>query len=404
MAPWKHRGVLGAIEAWMSDCLVIGGGVIGLAIAYELAGDGRSVRLIDAGQPGHEASWAGAGILPPASAVSPDPLEQLTALSNRLHREWSETLRETTAIDNGYRRSGAFYVARDAEEAANIAALHELACATRWEMRPITRGEMHELDASLDPAGELAAAYLVPDECQIRNPRHLKALMAGCLARGVEVVAGASADEFEIRGGRVRRVLTTVGSFEADRICVASGAWTGPLAARLGVATTIRPIRGQMVLLAGQRRILGRIVNEGRRYLVPRDDGRVLVGSTEEDVGFDRTTTAGVTSDLLAFALSLVPELAAARLERTWAGLRPATADRKPYLGRVPGVENVYLAAGHFRGGLQLSTGTAVVISQLMRDERPTVDLTDFAPDRASRDTSTRETGGRAAFAPHERH
>jgi glycine oxidase len=156
-----------------------------------------------------------------------------------------------------------------------------------------------------------------------------------------------------------------------------------------------------MLLLSTRERVVSRIINEGPRYLVPRDDGRVLVGSTEEDAGFDRSTTAGAQADLLAFALGLVPALAGARVERSWAGLRPATADGVPYLGRVPGVQNAFVAAGHFRGGLQLSTGTAVVMSQLAAGGEAEVDLSSFALDRAASDLPGRALSRRRVVRPH---
>jgi glycine oxidase len=141
-----------------------------------------------------------------------------------------------------------------------------------------------------------------------------------------------------------------------------------------------------MVLFGCAQPILSRIVNEGSRYLVPRGDGRLLAGSTEEDVGFDRSTTAGGVRSLLDFALGLVPWLAQATIDRTWAGLRPATADGLPYLGRVPGLSNALVAAGHFRGGLQLSSGTAILMGQLLRGLAPQMDLAPFAVDRNGAD------------------
>jgi glycine oxidase len=366
----------------MSDCLIVGGGVIGLSLAYELAGHGWRVRVIDSGQPGREASWAGAGILPPACPFADDPLEQLTALSNEMHRQWSAELLASTGVDSGYRRSGALYVARNATEAQRLDYFAGLAYARKIAAQRLTPNELDELEPSLRPNGTIEAAYLVPDECQIRNPRHLKALLIGCAGRGVEITSGAAAEDFEIRGGRIRAVRTGLGSLSADQVCIATGSWSGALARKLGASPAIKPIRGQMVLLSLLHPAVNRIVNEGSRYLVPRADGRLLVGSTEEDVGFDRSTTAGAVAGLLQFALNLVPDLATAQVERTWAGLRPATRDGAPYLGRVPGLENAFIAAGHFRSGLQLSTGTALVMSQLIRGQRPEVDLTMFRVDR----------------------
>ena len=371
----------------MSDCLVIGGGVVGLSLAYELAGRGRRVRVIDASGPGREASWAGAGILPPAGAGDREPLEQLAALSNRLHAEWSAQLREATQIDNGFRRTGAIYLGQDPQEVRNLAQLAAWAHAREIVAQRLTRAELSELEPELQPQTATEAAYFVPAESQLRNPRHLKALMIGCAQRGVEISPGVAAEDFEVRGDCIRAVCTNVGKISAEQNCITTGAWSAPIARKLGFTAAIKPIRGQIVLLAAARPIVSRIINEGSRYLVPRGDGRVLVGSTEEDVGFDRSTTAGAVSDLLAFALSLVPALESAQLERSWAGLRPASRDGLPYLGRVPGLENAFMAAGHFRGGLQLSTGTAVVMSELIEGRVPQIDLTPF---RLDRDTDTK--------------
>ncbi len=366
----------------MSDCLIVGGGVIGLSLAYELAGHGMRVRLIDSGQVGQEASWAGAGILPPASATTHDPLEQLAALANELHTQWSRELCASTGIDNGYRRTGAIYLERQPVAAKQLERFAREAHDRGIVARRLTREALSELEPALSPRGSLEVSYLVPDECQIRNPRHLKALVAGCVGRGVQITPGASADDFEIRGGRVRAVRTSSGSLAAGNVVLTTGSWTAALARKLGVSPAIKPIRGQMVLLKLARRVLDRIVNEGSRYLVPRDDGRVLVGSTEEDAGFDRSTTAGAIRDLLDFASSLVPELDTAQVERSWAGLRPSTRDGLPYLGGVPGLDNAFVAAGHFRGGLQLSTATAVVVGQLVRGKPTSVDLSTFRVDR----------------------
>jgi glycine oxidase len=378
----------------MSDCLIVGGGVIGLSLAYELAGHGLKVRLIDAGQPGREASWAGAGILPPAGVDSDDQLEQLTALSNSLHAQWSADLLAATGNDNGFRRSGAIYLARDAEEARRLDQFAALAESRGINSERLSAASLVELEAALLPQGTVEAAYHVPDECQIRNPRHLKALLIACGQRGVEISPGVSAEDFETRGDRVSGVRTNRGLLRAEAVCITSGAWSAALMKKLGVAPRIKPIRGQMVLLSTARPMLSRIINEGSRYLVPRADCRLLVGSTEDDVGFDRGTTAAGVAGLLDFALSLVGDLSSATIERTWAGLRPSTSDGLPYLGPLPGLENVYVAAGHFRSGLQLSTGTAVVMSQWIRGEQPQVDLSMF---RADRDVSPSETSILAA-------
>ncbi len=355
----------------MDDCLILGGGVIGLSLAYELAGHGLKVHLIDRAAPGQEASWAGAGILPPGNLPAARTAdERLAGLACELHPQWSARLREETGIDNGYRRCGGLYLATDSQSEQELRSQAEYWRALEVSVQELSHAEVAELEPALSHAGSastIRSAIWLRGEAQLRNPRHLKALLAGCQRRGVRISAETAAEGFEIRGGRVHVVRTSSGALSADTVCVAGGAWSGGLLAQLGVPATLRPIRGQMVLLACPRPPLERIVNVGRRYLVPRDDGHVLVGSTEEDAGFQKHTTADGVAGLLRFALELAPTLAGAGVERTWAGLRPETPDGRPYIGRIPGLDNAFVATGHFRHGLLLSPATAVVLGELVR-------------------------------------
>lgn len=369
----------------MDDVIVIGGGVIGLSLAFELAGEGLRVRILERGEPGRESSWAGAGILPPpAASLEPPSLAQLAEMSWRLHPVWHEQLLSLVGIDNGYRRTGGLYIALDAAEAQALQAQ-----AADWRRTGVAA---ESLDAAVlvskEPAlaggcaAAAAGALWVPEEAQLRNPWHLKALRAACQARGVQISPGVSADGFLIRRGRVQYVETALGPISAGAVCLASGAWSQGIASRLGVRLAVRPVRGQIVLLDTGQPLLRRIINVGRRYLVPRAEGRVLVGSTEEEAGFDNRTTAAGISGLLEFALQLVPGLEQARVETSWAGLRPATADGLPYLGVIPELQNAFVAAGHYRSGLLLAPATAVVISRVVRGLPPQVDLAPFRVDR----------------------
>ncbi|HTU27631.1 MAG TPA: glycine oxidase ThiO [Pirellulales bacterium] len=368
----------------MTDCLIVGGGVIGLSLAYELAEQGARVRCIDAGSPGAEASWAGAGIVPPVGPHASSPLDRLLALSNRLHAQWHEQLREETGIDNGFRRTGGIYLARDPATAAELE--RQIA---GWQRDGVTVERLNSpaaigaVEPVLTPRDPLARCCFLPDEAQLRNPRHLHALLAALARRGVEVSPDLPAEDFVVSGTRVTAVRTPAGEITAGSFCIAGGPWSMALAARLGPPPAIVPIRGQIALLAEGAPTLGRIVNERLCYLVPRGDGHVLVGSTEEDVGFDRGTTSEAIQKLLDFAYSLVPTLAAARIERTWAGLRPVSPDGRPYLGRIAGYDNAYLAAGHGRAGLILSPITAVAMSRLILGQPPVVDLDPFRVDRS---------------------
>jgi glycine oxidase len=194
----------------------------------------------------------------------------------------------------------------------------------------------------------------------------------------VTITPQAAAQDIDIAGDQISALQTPAGILRARQFCFTAGAWTSPLLARLRIQTGILPIRGQMALFRCDVSPIKRIINEGSRYLVPRDDGHVLAGSTEEEAGFDKRTTPEAIADLVAFARELVPALNEAKIEQTWAGLRPGSFDGLPYLGGLPGFSNAFVAAGHFRSGLYLSTATAVVMSELLRGEEPEIDLAPF--------------------------
>lgn len=370
----------------MSDVLIVGGGVIGLSLAYELAGQGAKVRLVDRGPLGREASWAGAGILTPAAAQpTGDPYLELYRLSGEIYPVWSAALREETGIDNGYRQCGGIYLATSAEQQAELDRSSDLWRAQGIRAQRLDTAGLAQREPALAKglAGEASRfAWWLADEAQVRNPRHLKALALACARRGVEVSSGLAVEGFEVSGSRVTHAITSTEKLAVGQVCVTAGPWSRTLVSRLRVEVPVRPVRGQMVLLTSPRPVLRSIVNAGKQYLVPRPDGRILVGSTEEDAGFDKRTTAEAVAELLNMAVRLTPPLADLSIEQCWAGLRPASHDQFPYLGRLPGYDNAYIATGHFRNGLQLSPATAVVMARLMNGSEPGIDLTPFRPDR----------------------
>ncbi len=359
------------------DVLIVGGGVIGLSTAYFLARAGARVAVLDQGDLGRQASWAGAGIISPASLDhARSPLEALRARSCALYPGLSRELREQTGIDNGYFVCGGLEIPEGGEE--------EPADEWRGEGIAFTRLDgagLRRLEPRLAPG--LHHGYYLPDMAQVRNPRHLQALQAACARLGVDLQPSCAARALVQGKGRIRAVESERGPLAAGRFLLAAGAWTDALLAPVGWRPGIRPVRGQIALLEtyvpGPRPVL----LAGKRYLVPRADGRVLVGSTEEDAGFAATPTAGGVAGLLAFAASLVPDLAAAPLVRCWAGLRPGSPDGLPYLGAVPGWDNLFVAAGHFRAGLQLSAATGLVLSEVLAGRPPSLPLEPFRLDRS---------------------
>ena len=358
------------------DVFVVGGGIIGLTTAYFLAKEGVRVRVVDKGDLGQESSWAGAGIIPPGNPqAARTPFDRLRALGDGLFASVSAELRESTGIDNGYRRSGGL-------EFQCSAASH---AAEEWQGEGVRTQSLDEAEARrLEPslAANLGRAVYLPDMAQVRNPRHLKALIAACAARGVQLAPGCAVHDVLIDKGRVEGIRSSAGILRGNQVVLATGAWTDALLEPLGSRPGIQPVRGQMALLQPGRPLLQRIIVQGSRYLVPRPDGRVLAGSTEEHVGFDKRTTAAAIRELLDLAMSLVPELAMAPLERSWAGLRPGSPDGLPFLGPVPGAANLFVAAGHFRSGIQLSMGTALLLRDLLLGRPTSISVEPFRLDR----------------------
>ncbi len=287
----------------------------------------------------------------------------------------SKELQERTGIDNGYRVCGGLELI---ETAADVT-------SDEWHSAGVVfhelgADEMRRLEPDLAP--RWTRAFHLPDMAQVRNPRHLQALIAACESLGVRLLPECGARSIIRVGRRVTAFETDRGRFEARRFLIAAGAWSDELLGLFGWRPGVRPVRGQIVLLnsgvAGQRRLL----LCGKRYVVPRGDGRVLIGSTEENVGFDTRTTAEAVAELIAFGAALVPALGRAAVERCWAGLRPGSPDGLPFLGPIPDCDNVFVGAGHFRSGLQLSPASGLVLSQLLLDRKPLVPLEAFRLDR----------------------
>lgn len=364
--------------------VIVGGGVMGLSVAWRLAVEGVNATLLERREGvGREASWAGAGIIAAnVDRLRTNPGVDLRSWSAALYPEWSAALREETGIDNGYRRCGGVDVARTPAEDDDLRT-----SAGRWRSERIVferldPRDFQKVEPALGPG--LVSAYFLPDRAQVRNPRHLDALRAAAAKRGVTFETGREATGFDRRDGRVTAVRTADGPIACDRLVVTAGPWTGALLGGLGVDAPTPPLKGQIVLLKVREgdRSPRRVVEHGKCYLVPRDDGRVLVGATEEDAGFDTLPHGAGFAALLAEAYSLCPSLAEAEVERTWAGLRPGSLDTRPYIGRLPGYDNVVVAAGHKRAGLQLSPATAEAVVDLVLDRPPRIDLAPFRPGR----------------------
>jgi glycine oxidase len=366
-----------------SDVVVVGGGVIGLSVAYFCAREGRTVTVLERGDLGRESSWAGAGIIPAGrAATARSAYAKLLGTSSEMFPQFSAELRDETGIDNGYVRCGGLEIGFDEADAHALrsAAGHYNKEGVAWVELPSQ--QTRELEPGL--AGPFHLAYHVPGMAQVRNPRHVRALAAACANRRVQLITSSPVTGFEVDGDRVLGVRSQDRVFPGATTVVTAGAWSGGVLQSLGISLPVKPIRGQIALLFIDPPLLRRVVMMGKEYLVPRPDGRVLVGSTEEDVGFDcRPTPAGIRG-LLDIAISIAPALGDAHLERTWAGLRPGSPDSKPFIGPVLGYRGLLVAAGHYRAGLQLSPVTGLVVKQLVTQQPLSVPIDAFRIDRPS--------------------
>lgn len=359
------------------DIIIIGGGVIGLTTAYYLARSGAVVTVLERGEPGREASWASAGIIPPGNPDrATSPIDRLRAESAQRFPHFSQTLHQLTGIDNGYRVTGGIEFL-PAEQADTLVQPWDNESITYYRLTP---KELAQLEPEL--ARLPGIAHHLPQMAQVRNPRHLRALLAACRLLGVSVCDYAEVTGLVVRRGRIHAVKLADETIPCAAVLLATGAWTQQLLDPLSVSLPIHPVRGQIVLLRPNTPVIRSIVLLGKQYLVPREDGRVLVGSTEEpEAGFDKQTTAQAVAELLGLALKWVPALRLASVESNWAGLRPGSADGLPYLGAVPGVQGLFVAAGHYRAGIQLSLATGLHLSRLVQGEA-VAELAAFRPDR----------------------
>lgn len=353
---------------------------MGLTTALRLAEQGASVTVLDRQSTGREASWAGAGMLPPGNLpLAQTPEARLRAYSASLWPEFTQRLLLQTGIDNGYRVCGAVQLAT-AETRSEL--LQQL---QSWQAEGLRVQTLQRPDVEQHVPGlhaEFTEAWFLPDFAQVRNPRHLHALKAACQAAGVRLAEHVQGLQLVRQQDRIPAVVTETGRFQFQQLCITAGAWSTGLLQSVGVRIPVVPVRGQIVQLHVSSLPFRCVMELGRRYLVPRPDGLILIGSTEERVGFVRENTVEGVTGLLDFASRLVPALRTAGVARMWAGLRPGSPDELPLLGPVPGLSNVYVGTGHFRSGLQMSPGTAAVLADLLLNRTPAIALDGFGVDR----------------------
>lgn len=364
----------------MIDCIVVGGGVIGMLTAHELFSSGMDVLLLEKGPLGGESSWAGGGIISPLYPWRyDDSVNVLSERSKKIYPELYKYLLETTGIDSELLCSGLFTVT------ANDSSNHEKTDndqMTDWIKKwSINTEFINDPDAVLKiekTVGEkITQGLWMPDVMQIRNPKLVQALKKLFDVLSIPFQEQIKVEELIIKNNKVCGVKTNKKTFYADKVIIASGAWSAQFS-ETEKSVAVAPVKGQMIMYKGEPGLVKRIVLSEGHYIIPRKDGRILAGSTLEKIGFDKTVSSSALDELHQAAVELVPLLDTLPVERQWAGLRPGTEKGIPYICRHDEVEGLYVHAGHFRNGIVLGAASAELMADIVLDRTPWCDVSPY--------------------------
>ncbi|PCH60703.1 MAG: glycine oxidase ThiO [Gammaproteobacteria bacterium] len=358
----------------MSDVVVIGGGVIGMMSARVLALRGARVTLIERGRLGAQSSWAGGGIL---SALIPwqttEAISRLILWGHYHYPSLVEMLNSETDIDAQYYRSGMVVTT----PVTDIDTAHAWAVEQGFQAETLSNEGVATLLPETKIIDETHAAIYLPEIAQIRNPRLIKALAQSLRNLGVLIQEGCEIKEIVTQGRRVAGVKTSAQTYAADHVVLAAGAWAARLMPEL-VQRQVQPIRGEMLLYKVAPNLLSSMIVAEGGYLIPRQDGHILCGSTVEEVGFDCSTTQNALSQLSARAECLLPSLKKASIVGHWAGLRPGSGDGVPVLSRHSEYDNLTVNCGHFRNGIAMAPASAQIVADLVEGVEPAIDGADY--------------------------
>jgi len=362
------------------DVIIVGGGVIGCSIAWKLAQAGLKVTVIERGRIGCEASRAAAGMISPQSEASTSgPFFDLCLKSRSMYRRFAQELSEASGIDIQYRDEGTLFVVlrgQDVKEKTNW---------SRWQVEaglPIQNLSLNEIHR-LEPAVTESAigAILLPEEHQVENRRLMDALTTALQRAGADLIEGSAVTGLVCRGNRVLGIQLGRNRLEAGFVVLAAGAWSSELMQPLGLNIKVFPAHGQMIAVRGSTLPIQRVIHSSSVYVVPRRDGRILIGSTVEYTGFRKTITVSAIKHLLNAAVELVPALEEFEIEETWSGLRPDTVDHLPIMGPTA-LDGLIFASGHFRNGILLAPVTAELIADTILQNYIPGELAPFAVER----------------------
>jgi glycine oxidase len=359
-----------------TDILIIGGGISGLLTAREFRLAGLDVTVVDQSALGQESSWAGGGILLPIYPWRQDAaISELVIASLAIYPNLSQELFEATGIDPEWLPCGML-----------ICKNPDIDVATQWCQTYSIRYQQADDSMFAELNCTFEHPLWLPDIAQARNPRLLKSLVAFLKQIGVSFIEQTHINHLEIEQQRIRNIQIDNRTFTANQVVLCAGAWSSKFLQRwfpdCGLQLDIQPVRGQMLLFDAQPETLKHMILDGDHYLIPRKDGKILAGSTVEEVGFEKMTTEAVRQQLHNFATELFPELKRHPVCNHWAGLRPGTPRGVPYIGTHPEIANLSINAGHFRNGLVMGPASARLLADLILARPPIVDPSPYTPGR----------------------
>jgi glycine oxidase len=367
-----------------ADVVIIGGGVIGLAVARSLALRGiRDVLLLERGSLGAESSSAAAGMLAPqVEANRPHEFFYLACQSRDMYPRFASALLEETGIDIQLDTTGTLYLAFTEHDADELEARYEWQTKAGLAIEKLSVDMARKLEPSI--CEDVRAALRFPLDTQVENRRLVSALAASNERLGVRMETRTDVMSLKVERGRVAGIETSRGFVATDRTVIAGGAWSSLLgAADIALPNLrIKPVRGQMLCFEANPQICGHVIYSPRGYIVPRRDGRLLAGSTTEHAGFEKRVTAAGVQAITSAALEISPRIASLPMTDSWAGLRPRAADTLPVLGPCAEITGVFYATGHYRNGILLAPVTGELIAGAIVDQVFPPALNIFSPDR----------------------
>jgi glycine oxidase len=367
-----------------ANIVIIGGGVIGLTIARALSQRGiRQVMLIERGQPGAEASWAAGGILAPQVEVDhQDEFFQLACSSRDLYPQFAESLKEETGVDVELDTTGTLCLGFTRQDEEELRRRHQWQTGEGLQVEWLTGDEARRLEPCVAP--NVRCALRFPRDVQVENRRLVEALVRANEELGVQLVINTTVTALRIKDEKVCGVETSTGFVAAPIVVIAAGAWSSLIDLKgLSLPSIqVEPVRGQMLCFSANPNIARHVIYSPRGYLVPRRDGRLLAGSTVEQVGFDKRVTDDGISAIKSMALEITAAIAGSPIIDSWAGFRPRAPDDLPVLGPCAEIGGLLYATGHYRNGILLAPITGLVIAEAIVDGVMPPSLRAFSPDR----------------------